>query len=133
MDPASADRAVAFGGYSLGDSAVRKRVAKREGQHGRCSRAGLGRGRDRSIHDQLRRDLRASAGTGPAARRPVGPHTAGFTGHGFRIFEVWESREDYERFFSERLMPLIQDVAPADDRQPQQTIYELHGFMAAGQ
>jgi len=25
-------------------------------------------------------------------------HTAGFTGNGFRIFEVWESREDYERF-----------------------------------
>jgi hypothetical protein len=60
-------------------------------------------------------------------------HTAGFTGHGFRIFEVWESREDYERFFGERLMPLIQDVASDDDRQPQQTIYELHNFMATGQ
>jgi hypothetical protein len=57
-------------------------------------------------------------------------HTAGFTGNGFRIFEVWESREDYERFVEERLMPLIQEVAPADDRQPQQTIYELHNFMA---
>jgi hypothetical protein len=57
-------------------------------------------------------------------------HTAGFTGHGFRIFEVWESRDDYERFFNERLMPLIQDVASDDDRQPQQTIYELHNFMA---
>jgi hypothetical protein len=60
-------------------------------------------------------------------------HTAGFTGNGFRIFEVWESREDYERFVEERLMPLIQEVAAADDRQPQQTIYELHGFMAAAQ
>ncbi|MEN3279108.1 MAG: hypothetical protein V7607_248 [Solirubrobacteraceae bacterium] len=60
-------------------------------------------------------------------------HTAGFTGHGFRIFEVWESREDYERFFSERLMPLIQNVASDDDRQPHQTIYELHNFMATGQ
>ena len=60
-------------------------------------------------------------------------HTAGFTGHGFRIFEVWESRDDYERFFNERLMPLIQDVASDDDRQPQQTIYELHGFMAGAQ
>jgi hypothetical protein len=60
-------------------------------------------------------------------------HTAGFTGNGFRIFEVWESREDYERFVEERLMPLIQEVAAADDRQPQQTIYELHGVMAAAQ
>jgi hypothetical protein len=25
-------------------------------------------------------------------------HTAGFTGRGFRIFEVWETREQYDRF-----------------------------------
>jgi hypothetical protein len=60
-------------------------------------------------------------------------HTAGFTGNGFRIFEVWESREDFQRFLNDTLMPIIQDIAPADDRQPQQTIYELHGFIAAGQ
>jgi hypothetical protein len=30
-------------------------------------------------------------------------------------------------------MPLIQDVASDDDRQPQQTIYELHNFMATEQ
>jgi hypothetical protein len=60
-------------------------------------------------------------------------HTAGFTGNGFRIFEVWESREDFERFVNDTLMPIVQDVAPAEDRQPQQTIYELHNFVAAGQ
>jgi hypothetical protein len=60
-------------------------------------------------------------------------HTAGFTGNGFRIFEVWESREDYERFLNERLMPLIQEVASGDEREPQQTVYELHGFMAGAQ
>jgi hypothetical protein len=60
-------------------------------------------------------------------------HTAGFTGNGFRIFEVWESREDFERFLNDILMPIVQDLAPDDDRQPQQTIYELHNYLIAGQ
>jgi hypothetical protein len=57
-------------------------------------------------------------------------HTAGFTGNGFRIFEVWESREDFERFFRDRLGPILKDLAPEDDREPQTTVYELHNFMA---
>ena len=60
-------------------------------------------------------------------------HTAGFTGKGFRIFEVWESREHFERFLSDRLMPVIQEVVSGDDREPQTTIYELHEFLVAGQ
>jgi hypothetical protein len=60
-------------------------------------------------------------------------HTAGFTGNGFRIYEVWESREEFERFLNDTLMPMVQDIAPADDRQPETTIYELHNFIAAGQ
>jgi len=60
-------------------------------------------------------------------------HTAGFTGNGFRIFEVWESREDFERFLNDVLMPIVQDIAPSDDRQPQTTVYELHNFIAVSQ
>jgi hypothetical protein len=60
-------------------------------------------------------------------------HTAGFTGNGFRIFEVWESREDFERFTKDRLMPILQKIAPGDDREPQTAVYELHNYMAAGQ
>ena len=60
-------------------------------------------------------------------------HTAGFTGNGFRIFEVWESREDFERFLNDRLMPLIQEVVSDDDGEPQTTIYELHNFIASPQ
>jgi hypothetical protein len=60
-------------------------------------------------------------------------HTAGFTGNGFRIFEVWESREDFERFLNDVLMPIVQDIAPSDDRQPQTTVYDLHNFIATSQ
>ena len=57
-------------------------------------------------------------------------HTAGFTGQGFRIFEVWESREQYDRFVEDRLMPLIAELGTPDAAPPQLTAYELHGFVA---
>ena len=60
-------------------------------------------------------------------------HTAGFTGNGFRIFEVWESRGDFERFMNDTLMPIVQDIAPDDNRQPEMTVYELHNYITAGQ
>jgi len=60
-------------------------------------------------------------------------HAAGFTGHGFRIFEVWETREQFDRFVEERLMPIMRDIAPSDARQPELTVYELHGFVVAPQ
>ena len=55
-------------------------------------------------------------------------HAAGFSPQGFRIFEVWESREHFERFMRDRLVPLIQDVAGGDSRQPETEVYELHSF-----
>jgi hypothetical protein len=58
-------------------------------------------------------------------------HTAGFTGRGFRVFEVWESREQYERFVEERLMPIVREASPSDSPPPEVTIYELHGFGVA--
>ena len=58
-------------------------------------------------------------------------HTAGFTGNGFRIFEVWESREAFERFTGEVLMPIVKELAGSDARMPELTVYELHNFMAA--
>jgi hypothetical protein len=58
-------------------------------------------------------------------------HTAGFTGRGFRIFEVWETREQYDRFVEEQLMPMVREVTASDAGPPELTIYELHGFAVA--
>jgi hypothetical protein len=58
-------------------------------------------------------------------------HTAGFTGRGFRVFEVWETREQYDRFVDERLMPIIREIAASDTREPELTVYELHGFVVS--
>ena len=55
-------------------------------------------------------------------------HTAGFTGDGgFRIFDVWESREHLQRFLEDRLMPIVQELTAGQDLpQPREDIYELH-------
>jgi hypothetical protein len=56
-------------------------------------------------------------------------HTAGFTGAGFRIFEVWETKGDFDRFRSERLMPMLLEVESGDPTPPQVTVYELHNVI----
>lgn len=56
-------------------------------------------------------------------------HTAGFTGEGFRIFEVWESREQCERFMNEVVMPTVMDVTKGTATPPKTTSYELHNLL----
>jgi hypothetical protein len=57
-------------------------------------------------------------------------HTAGFTGDGFRIFEVWESREQCEKFMAEVVLPTVMEVTQENPATPPATtIYELHNML----
>lgn len=65
-------------------------------------------------------------------------HTAGFDHDGgvFRIFDVWESREQGERFLGEQLGPILERlggeaVARGDDFAPpdRESWYELHDVL----
>ena len=56
-------------------------------------------------------------------------HTAGYSGTGFRIFEVWETKGHFDRFLSERLMPILTDVEEGDPTPPTLTVYELHNVI----
>jgi hypothetical protein len=49
-------------------------------------------------------------------------HTAGATADGWRIFDVWETQEAFERFNNEIIMPAIEGM-DTPDIPPQ--IYEL--------
>jgi hypothetical protein len=60
-------------------------------------------------------------------------HTAGFTGNRFRIFEVWESKDAFERFVQDRLMPIVNEAAGPGASPPEVTAYDLHAFMATPQ
>jgi hypothetical protein len=63
-------------------------------------------------------------------------HTAGFDEDAgvFRIFDVWETREDAERFIKETLEPVVGELlAGRDDAPPpaRQYFYELHDVITA--
>jgi hypothetical protein len=57
-------------------------------------------------------------------------HAAGATPDGgFRIFEVWESQDHFDRFAEERLMPILREIGAGGD-PPTLTSYELHEYIA---
>jgi hypothetical protein len=63
-------------------------------------------------------------------------HSAGFGEDGtFRIYDVWESKEQFQRFFDEQLMPLIDEMMANDPEAPppaRQELYELHHVLPGG-
>jgi hypothetical protein len=58
-------------------------------------------------------------------------HTAGFTGTGvFRIFDVWESEEDWERFRDGPLRSAVQPLMDSGGAPPSaEYTYELHDVL----
>jgi hypothetical protein len=57
-------------------------------------------------------------------------HTAGFTGTGlFRIFGVWESEEDWQRFREGRLMPAVAPLMAEGGTPPTEYTYQLHDLV----
>ncbi len=60
-------------------------------------------------------------------------HSAGFGENGaFRIYEVWETREQAEQFFDEQIMPAVMRVTDGEPTPPAtQELYELHHFHSA--
>jgi hypothetical protein len=59
-------------------------------------------------------------------------HTAGFTGTGlFRIMDVWESEEDWQRFREKRLMPAVEAAMQTGSGGPPtaEYAYQLHDFV----
>ena len=70
---------------------------------------------------------------GTASNPPEGliVHTAGWDEDNrvFRIFDVWESREHADRFWNERLQPVLDELMPqAENTSPpdREARYELH-------
>ena len=54
--------------------------------------------------------------------------TAGAVDDGFRVYSVWESKEHYERFREERLLPAVREAIGEDAASGPSNaeIYELH-------
>jgi hypothetical protein len=90
-------------------------------------------GHDTSNYDEITR--RMDVDRDPPAGLIV--HSAGTTPEGgFRICDVWETREAYEAFDAERLRPMADSVLSAlpperqpAQRAPQVSVYELHNLL----
>ncbi len=75
-----------------------------------------------------------SARIDPESDRPKGMilHSAGWDEEQkvFRIFDVWETQEDAQRFMDERLTPILEELAgdgpPPGPPPARQYYYELH-------
>jgi len=83
-------------------------------------------GTDTTNYDALHEGVMAT-GTPDGFRM----HAAGATPDGgFRIFEVWESQDHFDRFVQERLMPLMREIGGGGN-PPNITSYPLHEFVTA--
>ncbi len=84
--------------------------------------------------DRLLGEPEACAGD-PACGNPFSAdydnlHSAGFGGDGtFRMYDVWETGDQANRFYGERLRPLVEElIASGNAAAPplRQELYELH-------
>jgi hypothetical protein len=85
-----------------------------------------------AMYDEVAEQIRAQAD--PPAGLIV--HTcAAKEGGGYRIYDVWDSREALERFRQERLMPVVTAVLARHGLTPESApatmeVFDLHDFVA---
>ena len=57
-------------------------------------------------------------------------HWVAETDDGFRVVDVWESRERFDQFAQEQIGPYTQEVGIAGP--PEMTFYEVHNTLTGG-
>lgn len=57
-------------------------------------------------------------------------HWVSETEDGLRVVDVWESKEEYEKFAQEQIGPLTQEAGIPGP--PEVTYYEVHNYLTAG-
>jgi hypothetical protein len=76
------------------------------------------------LYDAVNQKLEESGG---ASQEGHVFHCVGaMEGGGFRVFDVWETPEAFERFAQDTLGPAIEEVTQGQAGEPNRTIYELH-------
>ena len=74
-------------------------------------------------YDALNREMDLTQQTLPDG---LVSHVAARSDDGLVIFDVWESREAFDRFVQERVMPAAQKVLGPDAPQMQPRLLEIH-------
>jgi hypothetical protein len=55
-------------------------------------------------------------------------HVAGLDGDDFRVLDIWESPEHFQRFAEQRLMPAVREIGIEGD--PEVRFYDVHRVFA---
>lgn len=82
-----------------------------------------GPGMTRENYEEMNRQMFGSARPSASIDGLI-IHTAGEGPNGFRIVDVWESQEQFERFMEEKIMPAAEAMNAPQTAEPQ--IWELH-------
>ena len=77
----------------------------------------------RDQYDALNREMDMTQQTLPDG---LISHVAGESDGSFVVFDVWESREAFERFVQERLMPVMQRLMGDQAQQLRPRFVEIH-------
>ena len=75
-------------------------------------------------YEQARREVRWEEDTPRGAKF----HVAWFAGDGLHVLDIWDSREDFERFIAERLNPAVERIGIQG--QPNVEFAEAHAIFA---
>jgi len=79
-------------------------------------------------YDQINERIGLLPG-GPASPEELFHWVTG-TDEGFRVIDVWSSREAFEKFALEKLTPVYQEVGVFDP--PTTQFFEVHNYFAGG-
>jgi len=79
-------------------------------------------------YDEINERIGSLPGGPPAAHELF--HWVAKTDEGFRVVDVWESREAFEAMFQERLVPTFEAVGIP--HPPHIQFFEVHNYLAGG-
>jgi len=80
------------------------------------------------LYDQINELIGLLPG-GPASPQELF-HWVTETENGFRVVDVWQSKEAFETFAREKLTPIYQEVGVA--QEPQIEFFDVHNYLAGG-
>ena len=81
-------------------------------------------GGDNDAYDRVIEKMGLSDGTPPDGAQY---HVAGEVDGGFRVVDVWDSAEQFQRFAEEQIAPLTREEG---FRQPEVSMWEVHNTMS---
>jgi hypothetical protein len=58
-------------------------------------------------------------------------HTAGPSEQGWYVYDVWQSKEHFQRFAEDKLGPAVQEVTGGEGPRPEPQFFEIESLVSA--